>query len=191
MKKIFLTGLFLLSAIATVRADETMTKMPGDKPGVVWSNDISAKATVTAIKTETREITLKGEDGNEVVVVAGDEVKNFPQIKKGDIVVVEYLESVALFVRAPEDAPAVGAAAVVAVAAPGQKPGVHMAQTEEVTATVLKVNQKTRELVLQTQDGAKHTVKIGPEVKRFDQIKKGDHVVSRITTAVAISVQKP
>ena len=44
----------------------------------------------------TRTLTLKGPDGNTTDVVAGEEVKNFPQIKVGDYVVVQLMQSLAL-----------------------------------------------------------------------------------------------
>jgi hypothetical protein len=44
-------------------------------------------------------VTLKGPQGNVVDVVAGDEVKNFDQIKVGDFVVVRYAEALTLELR--------------------------------------------------------------------------------------------
>ena len=44
-----------------------------------------AKAKVEAVDAATRTVTFKGEKGNVFEVVAGDEVKNFDQIKVGDV----------------------------------------------------------------------------------------------------------
>jgi hypothetical protein len=35
------------------------------------------------------------------------------------------------------------------------------------------------------------TLTVGPEAKRFDEVKKGDQVTLNVTEAVAISVSKP
>ena len=41
-------------------------------------------ATITAIDKATRDVTLKGPQGNEMTVTAGPEVKNFEKLKVGD-----------------------------------------------------------------------------------------------------------
>ena len=52
-----------------------------------------------AIDKATRTLTLKGPEGNVMDVVAGDEVKNFDQIKLGDFVVVRYAQALTLELR--------------------------------------------------------------------------------------------
>ena len=66
--------------------------------------EISAQ--VVAIDKATRTVTLKGPQGNVVDVVAGDEVKNFAQIKVGDFVVVRYAEALTLELRKTKAGPA-------------------------------------------------------------------------------------
>ena len=66
------------------------------KPGGDGRADRQDHATITAIDPKTRGVTLKGPQGNEVVIVAGPEVKNFAQMKVGDNVDVQYLEALTL-----------------------------------------------------------------------------------------------
>jgi Cu/Ag efflux protein CusF len=40
------------------------------------------------------------------------------------------------------------------------------------------------------QDGSRHTVKLGPEVRNFDQIKAGDTVKARFVESLAVMVAK-
>src|SRR5262245_43503467 len=68
------------------------------------SESISLSATVEKIDKPHRMVTLKGPDGKTVVVTAGDEVRNFDQIKVGDHVNVTYSESVAVAVGKPGEA---------------------------------------------------------------------------------------
>src|SRR4051812_7055923 len=63
--------------------------------GVV-TNTVRMTATVEAIDTASRTVTLKGPGGNLVPIVAGPEVKNFDQIKVGDRVLVRYAEALSL-----------------------------------------------------------------------------------------------
>ena len=52
-----------------------------------------AVATVEAIDLTSRFVTLKAPDGSSLVVKAGPEVRNLPQVKVGDQVVVSYQEA--------------------------------------------------------------------------------------------------
>jgi len=62
--------------------------------------------------------------------------------------------------------------------------------TETVTATVLKVNQKTREVTIKTKDGKEHTFIAGDHVKNLAQVKKGDIITAVYTEAIAYEVKK-
>src|SRR3954462_9429493 len=57
---------------------------------------ITAEATVTAVDPATRKVTLKLNDGKTRTIIAGDEVRNFAQIKVGDIVKAKYVESISI-----------------------------------------------------------------------------------------------
>jgi hypothetical protein len=50
-----------------------------EKPGGVVSEEKTAIATVEAVNKDTREVTLKGEDGGTLTFIAGPEVRNFAQ----------------------------------------------------------------------------------------------------------------
>ena len=53
-------------------------------PGRAASRTVKLTATITAIDKATRDVTLKGPQGNDVTVTASPEVKNFDQLKVGD-----------------------------------------------------------------------------------------------------------
>ncbi len=69
---------------------------PG-KAAVVGAVEISAQ--VVAIDKATRTVTLKGPKGKVVDIVAGEQVKNFDQIKVGDLVVARYAQALTLELR--------------------------------------------------------------------------------------------
>ncbi len=52
-------------------------------------------ATVEEIDQATRLLTVKGDDGSTASFVVGPEVKNFPQIRVGDKVVISYYRGIA------------------------------------------------------------------------------------------------
>jgi hypothetical protein len=161
------------------------------KPGVVAGSVVSASATVEAVNAATREVTLKGKNDRVIVVECGPEVKNFDQIKVGDVVNVDYGESVALFVKAPEGELANTQTEMVKGAPVGAQPAGIGVRVTELQASVEEIDYATRSITLKGAGGRVLSFVVGDEVKRFNEIKKGDHVVARLTQAVAVSVTKP
>ncbi len=68
--------------------------------------------------------------------------------------------------------------------------GEAVVSSTEVTATVLKVDQKTREVTLRKQDGTEYSFVAGDAVKNLAQVNVGDVVVATYTEAVAYEVKK-
>jgi hypothetical protein len=144
-------------------------------------------------------VTLRTDDGREVALKAGPEVKNFDQIQKGDKITAEYHEATAIFVRKPEAAagatgaaqqPGAGQGEVLAVAAPGEKPAGVVANVTEITAKVEDIDYGKRLVTLRGPQGNVRTVKLGDRVQNIQGIAKGDDIVVRHTEAVAIAVTK-
>jgi hypothetical protein len=124
-------------------------------------------------------------------VKAGPEVRNFDQIHVGDVLTLRYLESIAVFVRKPGDPPSATESQTVEVAAKGQKPSGMVVETKEVTATVEAIDYAKRMVTLKGPEGKTRTIKVGPDVKRLQEVKKGDQVVARYTEGIAITVRTP
>jgi Cu/Ag efflux protein CusF len=68
--------------------------------------------------------------------------------------------------------------------------GEAVVSSTEVTATVLKVDQKTREVTLRKQDGTEYSFVAGDAVKNLAQVNAGDVVVATYTEAIAYEVKK-
>ena len=147
-------------------------------------------ATVEAIDQKTREVTLKGPKGNKVSFVAGPEVKNLAQVNKGDEVVIEYAQALAMDLKKSTKTMASrtikeGGKA----AAPGQKPGMVVAREIAFVAKVDAIDTKTNVVTL---SGVEHTVDLkvkDPAVLK--NFKAGDFVEGAYIEALAASVQKP
>lgn len=63
--------------------------------------------------------------------------------------------------------------------------------TVQVQAIVAAVDKKNRVVSLRNSDGKVFDVKVGDEVKNFDQIKKGDEVVASYYESLALVLKKP
>jgi len=194
MKKIY--SLVLAAAIALFAvpsmADTKAPAKEGDKPGGIAVQTTVTTSTVTAIDYKARTFTLKGEKGDSVSLTAGPEVKNFAQLKVGDVVSVETVESIGIFVTPKgQVAPSAGKTQYLETAKPGQKPGMVAVETETVTATVTAIDQKTRMVTLKGPAGNSRTIKVGPDAKRLNEVKVGDKVTVTVTIGTAISVTTP
>lgn len=63
-----------------------------------------------------------------------------------------------------------------------------MVQTHKMTATVTDIDAAKRKVTLVTSDGEKTTVKCGPEVINFDQIRVGDQLKATVTEELAVAM---
>ena len=182
-----LAVVFATASIASMAADPAAAK----GGAIVLTDSAYAKATIVNIKKKERELTLRDDKGAEFVVIAGDEVRNFAQIKKGDIVEVNYQVAVATALEKASDVTVAGQTSAVERAPAGAKPGMAAMQTRTIVATVLEVDAKNRLLTAQGPRGGIVTVKVPAEMKTFDSLKKGDKISAVYSEAVAISVKSP
>ena len=178
--------------VAFVTESDFLVDVPIDElstvsvPGRVVTSTARREAIVESVNRETREIKVVDADGRIHSFVAGDMVANFDQIEPRDRIVTEYLESVAVFI-APKGAPALGDAGLVEVAPLGEKPGMMMADTYMVAATIDAIDVSERMVTLRDEEGFQTTIDVADDVD-MDGFKVGDEVRIRVTEAVAISV---
>lgn len=169
----------------TVSVSESQTPQGG-----TIEQTITVTAAVQKIDQKTREVTLKGPDGELKTIKVSDEVKNLPQVKKGDLVTLAYYESIAYELKKKGTAePGIDAAADAARAPVGARPGAVGGAAVSVTATITKIDKKTDSVTLKGPQGKTVAVKV-KDPSRLDKVKVGDLVEITYTEAVAISVEK-
>lgn len=142
---------------------------------------------VVGIDKESRTITLKNEAGDEWVFTAGPEVRNFDQIKRGDLVLMEYYSVFALELG-PKGSGIKERASVVEVerAKAGEKPGVKVTGSTFVEAEVKAVDKKRRTVTVQGPE--KEVVfEVSKEVD-LSKIKAGQEVEALYVESYAVSV---
>lgn len=188
----------VISALSTTAFHSVAADAPAPAPSasaaVVSSPDqiagaVSAKmsARISAINPATREVTLKGPKGDEQVVTLGDEVKNFAQLKVGDLVFVRYAESLVLTLKKGQAGVRSRVESTASTAAPaGSKPGVTEVEQVTVLADVVAKDTKKQTITLR---GAKKTRTVHIDnAERFQSIKVGDQVEAVSTKITAINV---
>ena len=73
----------------------------------------------------------------------------------------------------------------------GQKLAGEKGSVVEASVRVEKVDLASRLVTVKKPDGASVTLKVGPEIKRLNEIKPGDMVVAQFVQAVAYELRKP
>ena len=99
-----LVELFIADSPEKPAAEKTseVARAPlGSKPGFSAIKSVEVRATVQAINYKTREVTLKGPEGNLQKVKVGPEVKRLAEIKQGDTVVARLTKAATITVTAP------------------------------------------------------------------------------------------
>jgi len=66
--------------------------------------------------------------------------------------------------------------ALIGCATPTPEPPVVASTTREMVAAVDRVDARTRTIVVRGPDNKPQTLQLGPEVRTFDQIRRGDRV---------------
>ncbi len=172
--------------IQAVEAGAGATVQPG-VPGGTFVQTMQMSAEVLAIDAATRTLTVRSE-GREAKVKVGPEAVNFPQIKVGDKIKISVVEEMVVAMADPVAPAKDGAAAAVALAPEGAKPGGVTVVSGRVTATVVAINEANRLATLAFPDGSKRAVKVRPDVD-LKVRKVGEQVTITITEAMAISVE--
>ena len=151
---------------------------------------VVVQATVESVNQQTREVVLKTADGETMEIVAGPEVRNLGQVRRGDIVEIEYVEALALELQEQQTGIRERVESTSGSRAePGDKPAVSTSRRIEAIASVVGIDKQKRLVVLQGPTQTV-TVKVGDQVD-LDSLQEGDEVKATYIKEVAISVRKP
>jgi Cu/Ag efflux protein CusF len=155
--------------------------------GTALAASIQGSATVEKIDRSTREVTLRRHDGSLVTLVAGEEVRNFDQIRVGDVVEAEIIEALAVLVEPTNTQVRERRDEITTSRArPGQRPAASMTRTVEIVATVQDVDPKARWITVR---GALQTVQLKvDESVDLSRIKRGDNVRAVYIETISIRV---
>lgn len=179
-------ALLLASTVTVAAAEET----PMVRPSFSASHSMTVSAVVEAIDHETRVVTVRKADGEEITFTASEEARNLDQVSVGDILIAEYMENVSIEVFA-NDGMKPDAAAVSAMARTekGEMPGVAAMDSSVVTATVEEINLEKNTFKLKGPDGVVNEF-VARNPDNLRRAKVGDLVVTTVTSAIAITVEK-
>jgi hypothetical protein len=157
--------------------------------GMEGAELIETTATVEAVYPSSRYVTLKGPEGNEITVRAGERIGNLDKIKPGDQVDIKYYRSMALDVvatAADETEPQLQRSTS---AAAGATPGSGSLRTT-VTVKILVVDPYKKAIAFRDPEGRWREVSVdSPSLEHLlKDLKEGDTVRVTFTDALAVSL---
>jgi hypothetical protein len=187
-----------LALIAAAFAAASPAQAPAPKGGALLQSEpgkatavraVEISAQVVGLDKATRTVTLKGPKGDAVDIVAGPEVKNFDQIKLGDLVVARYVQALTLELKKTKVAAGdITLREDAAKAKPGERPAVAGARQVTAIADVTAVDPAKSTITLKGPRGNVVTLDVrNPD--QFKVVKKGDQVEVTYTEALALSVE--
>jgi len=175
----------LIAAVALALGCASKQKLPSYEN----TQTVTATAVVAAIDLQTREVTLKDQEGKTFSFVASKDVRNLNQVKVGDTVKVTYTESIAIDVRREEGTtPSATAGTSVSAAPEGARPGGKAAGTVTVSARIIGVDPQTNHVTLQGPEGNIRVIQVR-DPKKLENVKVGDMVYATYTESLGIAVE--
>jgi hypothetical protein len=186
---IVVIALIVFDALGASALAQTGGVVVGTGPGVgAAAETAEITATITAINHKTREVTLKGPQGNEVTLQLSQEVKNFAHMKVGDTVTAKYVQALTLELKkGGKEIVSRSEKGGVATAKPGEKPAGVAGRHLKITADVTAVDPATQTVTLK---GPHRTVDLRiDDPEQFKLINVGDQVQANYTEALAIAVE--
>jgi Cu/Ag efflux protein CusF len=173
-KAAFLTLALAVAAVASAQ------------PSVTRSNTVRGTATIQAIDSTTRSVTLKTKDGSEETFKAGPEITRFNELKVGDTLEVTYVESIVMRVQKPGEA-ATATTGDAALTRNAGRPGATLGAQVNTTVTVKAIDMALPSITVVTQDGRTVTRKV-EDKKNLEGVKVGDKIAITYTEALLMSV---
>jgi hypothetical protein len=173
-----LVTMFSMAAVALPLAQAPVTK----------SNMIKISATIQAIDSTTRTLTLRDDKGNEDTFSVGDGVQRFNELKVGQKVDITYYESIVFQVVKPGEKGSGTSIEAALDRAKSALPAGTLAVQEKATVTVKAVDPAVPSITVTTPDGRTVTRKVENK-KNIEGVKAGDKIDITYTRAVVTSVQ--
>jgi hypothetical protein len=161
------------------------------KQGAARTDVVELRAVVESIDQSTRTVLLRNEDGNLASVTVGPEVRNLPQVKAGDAVVLLYGETLIAQIVGPTAGNVQPTAeTMVGRTKQGAMPGAVRQDTVTMRVKVTAIDLPNNLVTFTGPGGASHTAPVRrPQMQRLlRSVKVGDDVDLTFTRAVAIRV---
>ncbi|ODV42299.1 hypothetical protein AWV79_28605 [Cupriavidus sp. UYMMa02A] len=185
--KVLVAAVLAAASHVAMAQPETRVEAASGVGAAMVTGTVKSTATITAIDAATRTVSLKNKQGKVTDVQIGDEVRNFDQLRVGDVVTAEYKEALSVNLTRQTGMRSSTERQVEDRAEPGAKPGGMVGREVTVTADVVSVNTKTGKVTLKGPKGRMVDLHV-EDPQQLKGIRKGDQVQAVYTEALAVSV---
>ncbi|MCP4484899.1 MAG: hypothetical protein GY823_10105 [Flavobacteriaceae bacterium] len=150
------------------------------------------QGTITALDTDSREVTVVGQEGNIVTLMAGEEVERFNELEVGDLIKLEYWTFMMAEFRNPS--PEELAEPLVILAEAGKvdldmPPGAAIGALVKAVVTVEVINRPYMDVVVKGPQGNFMTIPVeDPEL--IEMLNVGKVVILTYGEAMALYIEK-
>ena len=177
----------LILPLSAWSGDEQQT---AEKPSISATETVQLSAVVEAIDLETRQVTLRGPEGNSRMITVREDARNLDQVNPGDTVNVEYMQNLTIEVFANDGMkPGAGSLSAVQRVKEGEMPGMAAMDTSIVTATVEAIDIEANTFKLKWPEGVVNEY-VARDPENLKKADVGDLVVVTYTEAIAIVVEQ-
>jgi hypothetical protein len=184
-------GILFLPACSSVTGEQTTSASAEyGVPGGAVRQTTQIRATVTAVNSATRQLSLVTPAGEKRTITAAPEVANFGQIRVGDQLIVTYTEEILLRMARQGEVIEEGSSLAGMRNELGAKPGAALGQASQMKATVTAIDAKKRRVQLRFSDGSSKSFPVRDDID-LSRHRVGEVVVIRHTEGLAVKVEKP
>jgi len=170
----------------------TATVVDKEKGAAAVADAVELQGTVSAVDKNTRAVTILGASGKVMTVTAGPQIKNFKQIKVGDLVTLRYVTALGLELKKGGGRLRERIESEQSTAArPGDRPSGSVSRTVRVIADVTAVDAAAGTITLQ---GPQRSVDLAVRDKELlKDIRVGDQIFATYEelTVLAITATPP
>jgi Cu/Ag efflux protein CusF len=183
-----------LTAMASVNAQtpaaaDTKAAVRVAPGAAAAATTIKTTAIVVSVDSATRVVTLRRQDGKIISFTAGEQVRNFDQLRVGDTVAAEYAAAVSLELKkGGKGVPQASDKQAMDRAPAGAKPGGIAGRKVTVLADVVAVDEKKQVVTLRGPAGNVVDLVV-QDPAQMKNLKKGDQVEAVYAEALAISIE--
>ena len=150
------------------------------------------QGTITALDTESREVTVIGQEGNIVTLIAGDEVERFNELEIGDLIKLEYWIYMMAEFRNPTKEELAEPLVIIAEAGKVDldlPPGAAIGALVKAVVTVEVVNRPFMDVVVKGPQGNFMTIPV-EDPSLIEMLNVGKVVILTYGEAMALYIEK-
>ena len=172
-----------------VQGTESVAVAAAPGGGAIVVETFTSTATVSALNTKDRKVTLQFPDGKKTTFKASPDMVNYNQLQVGDQVNAVVTEQAVIWLSKSGGPPSSAVEGGALLAPVGAKPGGVAVATMAMTATITAIDQAKGKITLQFDTGKPQTMKLGKGTD-LSGVAVGDQVNAVVTEGVALNVTK-